>query len=104
MMDSMMAAVSLGLQHGVPLGDYVDAFTLTRFGPAGRVEGDADVGHATSILDYVFRNLAISYLGHCPVPEGIPEPAAPDPSPLLPMDLPAQPRARRPGLRLVATG
>jgi len=104
MMDSMMAAVSLGLQHGVPLGDYVDAFTLTRFGPAGRVEGDADVGHATSILDYVFRNLAINYLGHCPVPEGIPDPAPIDPAPLLPMDLPAQPRARRPGLRLVANG
>ena len=104
MMDSMMAAVSLGLQHGVPLGDYVDAFTLTRFGPAGRVEGDADVGHATSILDYVFRNLAINYLGHCPVPEGIPEPAPVDPAPFLPMDLPAQPRSRRPGLRLVANG
>ena len=104
MMDSMMTAVSLGLQHGVPLADYVGAFTLTRFGPAGRVEGDADVGHATSILDYVFRNLAINYLGCCPVPEGIPEPAAPDPAPLLPMDLPAQPRQRRPGLRLVANG
>ena len=104
MMDSMMTAVSLGLQHGVPLADYVSAFTLTRFGPAGRVEGDADVGHATSILDYVFRNLAINYLGHCPVPEGIPEPAAPDPAPLLPMDLPTQQRHRRPGLRLVANG
>jgi ribonucleoside-diphosphate reductase alpha chain len=104
MMDSMMTAVSLGLQHGVPLADYVAAFTLTRFGPAGRVEGDADVGHATSILDYVFRNLAINYLGHCPVPEGIPEPVAPDPAPLLPMDLPSQPRTRRPGLRLVANG
>ncbi len=104
MMDSVAAAVSLGLQHGVPLGDYVDAFTLTRFGPAGRVEGDADVGHATSILDYVFRNLAVNYLGHCPVPEGIPDPAPVDPAPLLPMDLPSQPRGRRPGLRLVANG
>lgn len=104
MMDSMMAAVSLGLQHGVPLQDYVDAFTLTRFGPAGRVEGDTDVGHATSILDYVFRNLAINYLGGCAVPEGVPLPAAPDPEPLLPLDLPAQPRARRAGLRLVANG
>ena len=104
MMDSMMTAISLGLQHGVPLAEYVGAFTLTRFGPAGRVEGDADVGHATSILDYVFRNLAINYLGHCAVPEGIPEPAAPDPSPLLPMDLPSQPRGRRTSLRLVANG
>jgi len=107
MTDSVTAAVSLGLQHGVALRDYVDAFTLTRFGPAGRVEGDPDVGHATSILDYVFRNLAIAYLGRCDVPEGVPD-AVPDDgaagSPLLPMDLPAQPRSRRPGLRLVANG
>lgn len=103
MMDSVAAAVSLGLQHGVPLEQYVRAFTLTRFGPAGAVEGDADVGHATSLLDYVFRNLAINYLGGCDVPEGIPEPQPP-PLPLLPLDLPMQTRARRPGLRLVANG
>ncbi|GAC1492187.1 MAG: hypothetical protein NVS2B11_16590 [Acetobacteraceae bacterium] len=103
MMDSVAAAVSLGLQHGVPLEDYVRAFTLTRFGPAGAVEGDADVGHATSLLDYVFRNLAMNYLGGCDVPEGIPDPA-PDPMPLLPLDLPTQIRARRHGLRLVANG
>ncbi len=111
MMDSVTAAVSLGLQHGVALQDYVEALTLTRFGPAGRVEGDPDVGHATSILDYVFRNLAVAYLGRCDVPEGVPEnvlDAVLDDgatgSPLLPMDLPAQPRSRRPGLRLVANG
>ncbi len=107
MMDSVTAAVSLGLQHGVALQDYVDAFTLTRFGPAGRVEGDPDVGHATSILDYVFRNLAIAYLGRCDVPEGVPDAVSDDGaagSPLLPMDLPAQLRSRRPGLRLVANG
>ncbi len=106
MMDAFAAAVSLGLQHGVPLADYVRAFTLTRFGPAGRVEGDPDVGHATSILDYVFRNLAAGYLGGCTVPEGVPDPAAGlglgDAAPLLPMDLPALPRSRRHGLRLVA--
>ena len=106
MMDSLAAAVSLGLQHGVALQDYVDSFTLTRFGPAGRVEGDPDVSHATSILDYVFRNLAVAYLGRCDVPEGVPD-AADDSSatwPLLPMELPAQRRTRRPGLRLVANG
>ena len=101
MMDSVTAAVSLGLQHGVPLEEYVRAFTLTRFGPAGPVEGDADIGHATSLLDYVFRNLAMNYLGGCDIPEGIPE-AEPEPLPLLPLDLPTQTRARRPGLRLVS--
>src|SRR5947209_8535750 len=71
--------------------------------PADPVEGDADVGHATSLLDYVFRHLAVNYLGGCNVPEGIPE-AEPDKLPLLPLDLPTQPRARRPGLRLVSNG
>ena len=104
MMDSVAAAVSLGLQHGVPLADYVAAFTLTRFGPAGRVEGDADVGHATSLLDYVFRNLATNYLGGCDVPEGVPDPVEAEPLPLLPLDLPTQPRAGRARLRLVANG
>ncbi len=102
MMDSVTAAVNLGLQHGVALEEYVAEFTLTRFGPAGRVEGDPDIGHATSLLDYVFRNLAISYLGGCGVPEGVPHPTPADAAPLLPLDIPAQPRARRAGLRLVA--
>ena len=102
MMDSVAGAVSLGLQHGVPLQEYVTAFTLTRFGPAGRVEGDTDVGHATSLLDYVFRNLAVNYLGRCDVPEGVPEPREPDLLPMLPLDLPDQRRGRRTGLRLVS--
>ncbi len=103
MMESVTEAVSLGLQHGVPLEEYVRAFTLTRFGPAGAVEGDADIGHATSVLDYVFRNLAVNYLGGCSVPEGIPD-AKPEALPLLPLDLPLQMRARKPGLRLVSNG
>ena len=56
-------AVSLGLQHGVPLEEFVDAFTATRFGPAGQVEGNEKIKRATSILDYIFRELAVSYLG-----------------------------------------
>ncbi len=55
-------AVSLGLQYGVPLEEYVDAFTFTRFEPAGPVQGNDSIKYATSILDYVFRELAISYL------------------------------------------
>ena len=56
-------AVSLGLQYGVPLEEYVDAFTFTRFEPAGPVQGNDFIKYATSILDYVFRELAVSYMG-----------------------------------------
>ncbi|MFN5456573.1 vitamin B12-dependent ribonucleotide reductase [Bradyrhizobium sp.] len=55
-------AVSLGLQYGVPLEEYVDAFTFTRFEPAGPVQGNDSIKDATSILDYVFRELAVSYM------------------------------------------
>jgi ribonucleoside-diphosphate reductase alpha chain len=54
--------VSLGLQYGVPLDEYVDAFTFTRFEPSGPVQGNDTIKYATSILDYVFRELAVSYL------------------------------------------
>ena len=56
-------AVSLGLQYGVPLEEYVDAFTFTRFEPNGPVQGNDFIKFATSILDYVFRELAVSYMG-----------------------------------------
>ena len=55
-------AVSLGLQYGVPLEEYVDAFTFTRFEPSGPVQGNDSIKYATSILDYLFRELAVSYL------------------------------------------
>jgi ribonucleoside-diphosphate reductase alpha chain len=55
-------AVSLGLQYGVPLEEYVDAFTFTRFEPAGPVQGNDSIKYATSMLDYIFRELAVSYL------------------------------------------
>jgi ribonucleoside-diphosphate reductase alpha chain len=54
--------VSLGLQYGVPLDEYVDAFTFTRFEPSGPVQGNDSIKFATSILDYVFRELAVSYM------------------------------------------
>jgi ribonucleoside-diphosphate reductase alpha chain len=56
-------SVSLGLQYGVPLEEYVEAFTFTKFEPAGMVTGNDAIKNATSILDYVFRELAVSYLG-----------------------------------------
>ena len=55
-------AISLGLQYGVPLEEYVEAFTFVRFEPAGLVQGNDAIKNATSILDYVFRELAVSYL------------------------------------------
>ena len=63
LMNNFAIAISLGLQYGVPLEEYVDAFTFTRFEPAGLVQGNEAIKNATSILDYVFRELAISYLG-----------------------------------------
>ncbi|MEZ5917779.1 MAG: vitamin B12-dependent ribonucleotide reductase, partial [Parvularculaceae bacterium] len=63
LMNNFAIAVSLGLQYGVPLEEFVDAYVFTRFDPSGRVEGNDQIKHATSILDYIFRELAISYLG-----------------------------------------
>jgi ribonucleoside-diphosphate reductase alpha chain len=62
LMNNFAIAVSVGLQYGVPLEEFVDAFTFTRFEPAGLVRGNAAIKNGTSILDYIFRELAISYL------------------------------------------
>ncbi|MBB4001271.1 ribonucleoside-diphosphate reductase alpha chain [Aurantimonas endophytica] len=62
MMNNFAIAISLGLQFGVPLDEYVEAFTFTRFEPAGMVQGNEAIKNATSILDYIFRELAVSYL------------------------------------------
>jgi len=62
LMNNFAIAVSLGLQYGVPLEEYVDAFVFTRFEPAGEVTGNDQITRATSILDYIFRELAVSYL------------------------------------------
>jgi hypothetical protein len=110
LMDAMMHAVSIGLAGGVKLETYVDAYAYTRFGPAGAVEGDAAIRHATSVLDWAFRKLAREYLGRTDLidpSEADCEPdtvgRAADQSPLLPLDLPESPapRARRRQLRLV---
>jgi hypothetical protein len=109
-MDSFAIAVSLGLQHGVPPAAFVEAFTFTRFGPAGAVEGDPAVARATSLLDYVFRNIAANYLGRTDIAPAEEEAddtlgaGASERAPLLPLDLPPSdaPRLRRRALRLVA--
>ncbi len=62
MMNNFAIAISVGLQYGVPLEEFVDAFTFTKFEPAGMVQGNDSIKNATSILDYVFRELAVSYL------------------------------------------
>ena len=63
LMNNFAIAVSLGLQYGVPLDEFVDAYVFTRFDPSGPVQGNDQIKYATSILDYIFRELAISYLG-----------------------------------------
>jgi ribonucleoside-diphosphate reductase alpha chain len=63
LINNFAISVSLGLQYGVPLEEYVDAFVFTKFEPAGMVQGNDAIKSATSILDYVFRELAVSYLG-----------------------------------------
>jgi ribonucleoside-diphosphate reductase alpha chain len=73
LMNNFAIAISLGLQYGVPLEEFVDAYLFTRFEPAGPVQGNDRIKNATSLLDYIFRELAISYLGRSDlghVPEG----------------------------------
>jgi ribonucleoside-diphosphate reductase alpha chain len=63
LMNNFAIAISIGLQYGVPLEEFVEAFTFTRFEPSGVVEGNDAIKMATSLIDYIFRELAISYLG-----------------------------------------
>ena len=72
LMNNFAIAVSLGLQHGVPLEEFVDAFVYTKFEPAGPVTGNDSIKSATSILDYVFRELGVSYLGRDDLANGDP--------------------------------
>ena len=72
LMNNFAIAVSLGLQHGVPLHEFVDAFVYTKFEPAGPVTGNDSIKSATSILDYVFRELGVSYLGRDDLANGDP--------------------------------
>jgi ribonucleoside-diphosphate reductase alpha chain len=63
LMNSLAVAISIGIQYGVPLEEYVDSFVGTKFEPAGLVNGHDNIKMSSSLLDYVFRDLAIQYLG-----------------------------------------
>ena len=63
LMNNFAISISIGLQYGVPLEEFVEAFTFTKFEPSGNVKGNAEIKFSTSILDYIFKELAISYLG-----------------------------------------
>nr|WP_321984373.1 vitamin B12-dependent ribonucleotide reductase [uncultured Lichenicoccus sp.] len=108
LLDAVSQAVSLGLQHGVPLETYVETFAYARVGPGGAVEGDEAVASATSALDYVFRTLAHAYLGRRlpDAPQHGNAQADDSDDALLPLDLPRETHRasglrRRHGLRLV---
>ncbi len=78
LMNNFAIAISIGLQYGVPLEEFVEAFTFTRFEPSGIVEGNDAIKMATSIIDYIFRELAISYLGRGDLAHAEPHDLLPD--------------------------
>ncbi|HLI13203.1 MAG TPA: vitamin B12-dependent ribonucleotide reductase [Alphaproteobacteria bacterium] len=78
LMNNFAIAISMGLQYGVPLEEFVESFTFTRFEPSGMVEGNDAIKMATSILDYIFRELAISYLGRQDLAHAEPNDLLPD--------------------------
>ncbi|WP_240775341.1 TSCPD domain-containing protein [Neokomagataea tanensis] len=87
LMECLGQAVSIGLQHGAPLGAFVERFAYARFGAAGTVEGDPSMGYASSMVDYAFRTLSDAYLDH-PLPDA-PQQAVEkeDPAPMLPLNM-----------------
>ena len=78
LMNNFAIAISIALQYGVPLEEYVDSFTFTRFEPSGIVEGNDTIKMATSIIDYLFRELAVSYLGRNDLAHVEPDDLLPD--------------------------
>jgi len=78
LMNNFAIALSIGLQYGVPLEEFVEAFTFTRFEPSGLVEGNDTIKMATSILDYIFRELAVSYLQRNDLAHAKPQDLMPD--------------------------
>jgi ribonucleoside-diphosphate reductase alpha chain len=78
LMNNFAIAISIALQYGVPLEEFVEAFTFTRFDPSGIVEGNDTIKMATSIIDYLFRELAVSYLGRHDLAHVEPQDLTPD--------------------------
>jgi ribonucleoside-diphosphate reductase alpha chain len=78
LMNNFAIAISIGLQYGVPLEEFVEAFTFTRFEPSGVVEGNDAIKMSTSVLDYLFREVAISYLGRNDLAHATPADILPD--------------------------
>ena len=78
LMNNFAIGISIGLQYGVPLEEYVEAFTFTRFEPSGMVTGNDTIKMATSILDYIFRELAVSYLARNDLAHVEPQDLMPD--------------------------
>jgi ribonucleoside-diphosphate reductase alpha chain len=78
LMNNFAIAISIGLQYGVPLEEFVEAFTFTRFEPSGMVEGNDAIKMATSVIDYIFRELAISYLSRTDLAHVQPSDLQPD--------------------------
>ena len=78
LMNNFAIAISIGLQYGVPLEEFVEAFTFTRFEPSGIVEGNDTIKMATSVLDYIFREVAISYLSRSDLAHAEPSDMLPD--------------------------
>jgi ribonucleoside-diphosphate reductase alpha chain len=74
LMNNFAIAVSLGLQHGTPLEEYVDAFTFTKFEPSGMVQGSPAIKMSSSIIDYIFRELAVAYNGRDDLAHILPPP------------------------------
>jgi ribonucleoside-diphosphate reductase alpha chain len=79
LMNCFAIAVSLGLQYGVPLEEYVDSFTFTKFEPSGFVQGNGHIKNATSVIDYIFRELGITYLGRGDLAHGFTPQASAEP-------------------------
>ncbi|ESQ75269.1 hypothetical protein [Asticcacaulis sp. AC402] len=102
LMNNFAIAISIGLQYGVPLDEFVDAFVFTRFEPAGPVTGNDRVRSATSILDYIFRELAISYLDRDDLSNADPEALNADG--LGHGDAPREPEGAMPASQLISKG